>query len=166
MPEHNKAGYWIKKLNLMPHPEGGYFGEVYRSTEILQSDALPDRYPSSRSFSTSIYYLLQKGDISAFHRIQSDEAWYFHDGDPLELFLIDAEGKLQRILLGTVEDAIPQVVIPRRLWFAARTTGNYSLLGCNVAPGFEFEDFEMADRDDLTVCYPHLQEIIKTFTIG
>ena len=164
MSEVSKARYWINRLDLKPHPEGGHFAEVYRSEEKVPQSGLPDRFPASRSLSTSIYFLLQKGEISAFHRILSDELWYFHDGDPLEIFVIDEQGKLSRHLVGLTDEALPQVVIPHECWFASRTLGEYSLLGCNVAPGFDFQDFVMGTGFHLSRDYPHLKEIIMEFT--
>ena len=161
MQGHNKTQYWISKLNLLPHPEGGFYAEVYRSAiHVNVKQGL-------RPASTSIYYLLGAGDRSMFHRLASDETWYFHDGDPLDLFVISKEGVLGHYLLGREgEGVFPQVTIPAGLWFASRSTGEYTLAGCHVAPGFDFADFEMARRNDLTAAFPHLADTITEFTSG
>lgn len=166
MHERNKASWWIEKLNLVPHPEGGYYAEVFRSEELIPVKALPERYPADRPFSTSIYYLLEQGDYSAFHRISSDEMWYFHDGDLLEMLMIDRQGRLHRKLLGNFGEALPQLIIPHGHWFAVHPLGAYSLVGCNVAPGFDFADFSMGSREELSTAYPHLTEVIRQFTRG
>jgi predicted cupin superfamily sugar epimerase len=163
MQERNKANYWIQKLDLKHHPEGGHYREVYRSGETISETGLPARYTSDRSFSTSIYYLLQKGEFSAFHRIKTDEIWYFHDGDPLEIMVIASNDQLTRLQLGITNDASPQIIVKAGDWFAARTLGNYSLAGCNVAPGFDFADFEMATYEGLVALYPSHHEIIRMF---
>lgn len=164
MPRHNKAQYWIERLNLEPHPEGGHFKEIYRSEELIPEAGLPDRFENKRSFSTSIFFLLQKNEFSAFHRLKSGETWYFHDGDPLELFIIDKKGSLQKIVIGIDEKAFPQFTIPHNHWFAAKTKGDFTLLGCNVAPGFDFADFELATFEDLSKAYPQHEKIISDFT--
>jgi uncharacterized protein len=160
MLEPNNQEYWIRRLNLQPHPEGGYYSEVHRSgTNVRTGQGM-------RSASTSIYFLLGVEDRSVFHRLRSDESWYFHDGDPLELLVIKEKGKLQSHLLGIQDekDMAPQFTIPAGLWFAARTTGAYTLVGCHVAPGFDFSDFEMAGRSDLLKAYPQHAAMIRRFT--
>ena len=164
MSEVNNAQYWIDKLKLKAHPEGGHYVEVYRSEELIEGSGLPERFSSARSFSTSIYFLLQKGEFSAFHRIKSDEIWYYHAGDPLEIFDIDEAGKLTRHVVGIGEEASLQIVIPHGNWFAARSLGEFTLVGCNVAPGFDFDDFVLATGFHLSRDYPHLSEIIMEFT--
>ncbi len=157
----------VKKLNLLKHPEGGFYKEVYRSEEKISSDALPDRFGGERNFSTSIYYLLEKGDFSAFHRIKSDETWHFYSGDPLEIFIIDNTGKPDKIILGSPEyEGVFQYTVLAGNWFAARTVkgGSWSLVGCTVAPGFDFNDFELAERRKLIDSYPGLKDIIQEFT--
>lgn len=160
------AKYWTEHLNLLPHPEGGYFKEVYRSNEKIKLNSLPDRFSDDRSISTSIYFLLVVDEFSAFHKIKSDEVWHFYDGDPVSIYVIDNEGKLIEYKLGINPDDgfAPQVIIPANTWFASETTGSYSLVGCTVAPGFDFNDFEMGDRHLLTGQYRKHQEIIHRFT--
>jgi len=121
------AQYWINHLNLLPHLEGGYFNEVYRSGEEITKESLPDRYLGNRPFSTSIYFLLEKSNFSAFHRIKSDETWHFYDGDPVSIYVIDDKGKLVNYKLGLSPDTgiMPQVTIPANNWFASESSGNF-----------------------------------------
>jgi len=150
------SNYWIKNLNLQAHPEGGWFKETYRSKETIGKEALPERFPGSRNFSTAIYYLLEKGDLIAFHRIKSDELWHFYDGDGLEIIEITPSGELKKHILGlnTSPEALPQVTIAAGSWFASRPLGNYTLAGCTVSPGFNFEDFEMGSKKQLSTLFP------------
>jgi uncharacterized protein len=160
------AAYWIEKLNLLPHPEGGYFKETYRSndTSTFQLGGLQ----KTRAHSTSIYFLMEKGNFSAFHRILSDEVWHFYAGESLEVFYIDHNGLLQRIFLGSNPENGEQLqgVVPANCWFASRPflKSHYSLVGCTVAPGFDFEDFEMAKRASLIQEFPEHQKIIEELT--
>lgn len=152
------ARYWIDKLDLSAHPEGGWFKEVYRSKETIQKEALPERFTGNRNISTSIYYLLERGDFSAFHRIKSDELWHFYDGQDLEIIEINTSGELIKHRLGL--ETFPQIMIPAGSWFAARPTGLFALVGCTVSPGFDFEDFEMGNRDWLLKQFPqHIKTI-------
>ena len=162
MPNRD-SNYWVKKLKLEPHPEGGWFKEVYRSKETIDHSALPDKFTGSRNYSTAIYYLLEKGDYSAFHRIKSDELWHFYDGDSLEIIEIALSGELTKHILGLDIDAVtrPQITIPAGSWFAARPLGNYTLAGCTVSPGFDFQDFEMASREALLNEFPQHKNIIE-----
>lgn len=152
----------ITKLNLTPHPEGGFYRETYRC-----SDQLDNKSGKQRNISTSIYYLLENENKSHFHRIQSDELWYFHQGKPIEIVCI-INDRIELILLGNnvTDEEIPQVCIPKNTWFAARVKGQsgFGLVSCSVAPGFDFEDFEMAKRNDLIKMYPNLSETIMEFT--
>ncbi len=152
---------WIERLNLEPHPEGGYYAETYTANIIVKETSLPERYEGDRPTLTSIYYLLEAKDYSAFHRLGSDELWHFYHGDPVTLYLLD-EG-LETITLGVDQF---QAVIPNGTWFAAETASQsdaangYSLVGCDVSPGFAFNDFELA-TDDLTSEYPEHRELIE-----
>jgi predicted cupin superfamily sugar epimerase len=148
--------YWIKKLNLQPHPEGGFFRETYRSEEIIPAEALPKRYTSPHSYSTQIHFMLVKGNHSSFHRLKSDETWHFYDGSPVTIWLVSDEYGLQEVTLGLDGDAQPQFTIPKGYWFAAEVKGDgeFSLVGCSVAPGFDFADFEMAKRESLYEKFP------------
>nr|WP_321356608.1 cupin domain-containing protein [uncultured Draconibacterium sp.] len=144
------AAYWIEKLQLERHPEGGWFKEVYRSSEILEKSALPESFGSERNCSTSIYYLLEKNDFSAFHRIKSDEIWHFYTGTSAVeiLYLIDGHLKTQKVGNNLDNEELFQFTVPKNTWFAAQLTNKtgYALVGCTVSPGFHFEDFELADE--------------------
>ena len=156
----------IKALDLLPHPEGGYYKETYRSEELVSTLELPDRYPGSRCFATAIYFLLVEESFSAFHRIKSDETWHFYEGSPIEIIIINQEGKLIRQILGNdwQSGQVPQYTIPAQQWFASRVLGPYGLAGCTVYPGFEFADFEMASREKLQERFPMHSSIIKELT--
>jgi predicted cupin superfamily sugar epimerase len=136
----NSAQKIIDRLNLQPHPEGGFYSEIYRATAL----------PGDRSTVTSIYYLLAAGQRSAWHRIDATEIWHFHDGAPLRLSLSEAGLQTDHVL-GTDMDAgqQPQVVVPPRVWQSAQTLGDWTLVGCTVAPGFDFAGFELAPGDQL-----------------
>ncbi len=161
------ADYWIDKLNLQPHPEGGYFSETYRSDEKVKVDSLPDRYSSDRNFGTSIYFLLTTESVSNFHRLASYEIWHFHAGGSGLIHMISKDGTLNSKRIGDNMEAGDslQVIIPRGCWFAAEViAGDYILVGCTVSPGFEFEDFELAKRSDLIQKYPDFEKLIQRFT--
>lgn len=163
----NKADIYIKKLRLTPHPEGGFFREIYRSDELIKDD-LPDRYKGNHTFSTSIYFLLKGKQKSLLHKLKSDEIWHFYDGSGVKLFTIDANGKLSNKLLGKNIDAKEsmQLVIKRGYWFCAEVSdeNSFSLFGCTVAPGFDFSDFELGERKELLRLYPQHKELVKKFT--
>ena len=154
---------WIKKLDLQPHPEGGYYKEVYRSDEEIVAELLPGNRSGVRSVSTAIYYLLEGGDFSAFHRIKSDEIWHFYDGATLIIYVIDNGGELKEYPLNKDN---PMQIISKNQWFAAgiKDKNSYALVGCTVAPGFDFEDFEIAERGELITEYPQHSEIIQQLT--
>ncbi len=161
------AAYWIEKLNLQAHPEGGYFSENYRSIESIEAEGLPDRYRSSRQMGTSIYFLLTPESVSNFHRLKSDEIWHYHQGGSAIIHMIDSDGKLvsKRIGCDLDSDDSLQVLIPHGTWFAAEVlTEDFILVGCTVSPGFEFEDFELADQQALSSAYPQHQTLIERFT--
>ena len=139
-----RASQLIEQLGLVPHPEGGYYRQIYRSaTTVHPADGRPAR-PSL----TTIYFLLAAGDVSRWHRVASDEVWHYYEGDPLELFGADADFvEITRHTLGPVDDRLAPVhVIAAGHWQAARSTGAYTLVGCTVGPGFDFADFEMLDQ--------------------
>lgn len=162
------AKYWIGKLKLVPHPEGGYFKETYRSEEILKSHHLPVRFAGDRSVSTSIYYLLENEQCSKLHRIKSDEMWHFYDGTGINIYSIDEKGNFTESKLGLNidEEELPQVLIKAGDWFGAKISkpGSYSLAGCTVSPGFHFDDFELADRKNLLKVFPQHEDIILKLT--
>lgn len=162
------ADYWIQKLHLQPHPEGGYFSETYRSAESINHSHLPDRYKGARSFSTGIYFLVKGGQFSSLHRIQSDEMWHFYTGTTLTVYAIDHSGNLHTIRLGSDPEKgeVFQAVVPAGYWFGSvsENTDGFALVGCTVAPGFDFADFELANRQDLTAIFPQHKSLIEQLT--
>jgi uncharacterized protein len=166
-PINNEAEKLIEKLALLPHPEGGWYRECYRSLEEISEPALPSRFSKAHSISTSIYYLLQNYDFSAFHRIKSDEIWHFYLGSPVKLYVLK-DGILELMLLGDNVDVghVFQAVVPHGCWFAAEVSvpESFALLGCTVSPGFDFSDFEMASLEDLSGEYGRYATLIRRMT--
>jgi len=162
------AAYWIKKLQLDPHPEGGYYRQSYSAKVVLEKKALPPQFSGSRPASTAIYFLLQGKDFSAFHRIASDELWHFYLGGSLAIHVIEPEGNYFRIQLGNNSEAgeVFQAVVKAGCWFASELDdrNSFALVGCTVAPGFDFEDFELAERDQLQKSYPQHSKRIESLT--
>ncbi|WP_259015432.1 cupin domain-containing protein [Emticicia fluvialis] len=162
------AQYWIEKYQMQAHPEGGYFAENYRAAETIRQDALPKRFEGDRNFSTGIYFLLEGHQFSALHRIKSDEIWHFYYGSPLYVFYIDNQGLVQTIKLGNNPEngEVFQAVVPAGVWFGSKPAqaDGFSLVGCTVAPGFDFADFELGAREKLVSEYPEHGEIIKMLT--
>ena len=162
------AQYWIDALKLERHPEGGYFRETYRSSLSIPQSALPDSFAGERSVSTAIYFLLQDEDFSAFHRIASDEMWHFYAGDPLSVHAIDSDGQSIEIKLGPDPERgeVLQAVVPAGCGFGSRLaqSGTFALVGCTVAPGFDFADFEMAERSSFLREFPQHADLIRTLT--
>lgn len=169
----HSADYWIDLLQLTQHPEGGYYCEIYRSDESLDAGALPSRYGSPRTISTAIYFLLKADEPSKFHRLQSDELWHYYAGDPVSIHLIDERGEYERKVLGPdyANGQAFMQIIPQQSWFGATVEipvidkpAGYVLLGCTVAPGFDFADFELAKREDLLAEFPPYAAIIHELT--
>lgn len=155
----------IQQFDLQPHPEGGWYRQTYKSSEQVSASALPERFNGDRSFSTAIYFLLEKGNFSAFHRIKSDECWHFYAGDPLLIYVIQQNGTLDIITLGNdfEKGHAFQYVVPANCWFASQPAqgSEYSFVGCTVSPGFDFEDFELAGVNKLSSLYPMHKELIN-----
>lgn len=162
------ADKWIKKLQLIPHPEGGYFRETYRSGELCSVKNLPPGYSGDRNFSTAIFYLLEGDQVSKFHKLKSDEIFHFYDGTGMIFRIIDITGNLTEKKLGIKfdEGQSPQILMKAGEWFAAGLThsDSFCLAGCTVSPGFHFDDFEMGDRDELIKMFPEHIKIIEQFT--
>ncbi|RPE09685.1 cupin domain-containing protein [Chitinophaga lutea] len=162
------AEYWRQALQLTQHVEGGSFCETYRAPLIIAQDALPDTFAGARPASTAIYFLLEDGDFSAFHRIAADEMWHFYDGQTLHIYEIKPDGSLHVHRLGrdVAQGEQLQVVIPAGSWFASSVeeTGGFALTGCTVAPGFDFADFELAGREELSQQYPQHAGLIALLT--
>lgn len=166
---HPEAKKYIDLLNLEPHPEGGYFKEIYRSGEIILPEGLPERFRKSRAIATSIYFLLEGNQVSNFHKLKSDEIWHYYDGCGAKIFVIDSYGELTEFSLGKniIQRERLQVVIKNNHWFAAELIdkNSFCLIGCTVSPGFDFEDFEMAKKMMLTEAFPEHKELIERFTV-
>lgn len=160
----------IRLLGLRPHPEGGYYRETYRSSLSIPASGLPERYGGPRPASTAIYYLLTSDRASAPHRVASDEIWHFYLGDPLELLTISPEGDLEVARLGAdlLSGEVPQKLVPAGFWQAARVAdgGRWSLVGCTVAPGFTYEDFELGDWEELFGAFPEGRDLLARFRFG
>ena len=162
------AAYWVNRLRLQKHPEGGFFRETYRAEESMPANALPQRFKGARSFATAIYFLLQGREVSRFHRIQSDELWHFYTGSALTVHVLNPAGHYTALRLGAdpVQGHEFQARIRSGCWFGATVNDprSYALVGCTVAPGFDFADFELADRHQLLSQYPQHIELIKRLT--
>ncbi|HET7550481.1 MAG TPA: cupin domain-containing protein [Gemmatimonadaceae bacterium] len=161
---HHRAAELIERLDLQPHPEGGFYREIFRSAgQVTTADGR-----SARAAITTIYFLLPEGSISRWHRVMSDEVWHLYEGAPLDLHeLTDSGEELTHHQLGEIDDSgrVPVRTIPAGHWQAARSSGSYTLVGCTVAPGFDFLDFQMlADDADMSALvrekWPHVAAFI------
>lgn len=159
------AATYIQDLNLQPHPEGGYYKETYRAETVV--DVI--EFDGVRNISTAIYFLLEGNNKSHFHKIKSDELWFYHDGASLEIFVLSkTETKLIRLGKNIANGEVLQAVVPANTWFASKVKNNegFVLVSCTVSPGFSFEDFEMATKDDLKIEFPNAIEIIEEMTLS
>lgn len=155
------AEYWIEQLNLIPHVEGGHYQQMLKSDlEYTTGDQ------TSRALYTSIYFLLTAKNPSHFHRLTADEVWYFHEGASLTIHLISPEGNYDTIKLGRNPEVgeVLQAVVPRGTIFGSTVEEDYALVSCMVAPGFEYNDFELFGREELLSTYPEHQAIIHRLT--
>lgn len=154
---------------MLPHPEGGWYKETYRSATSIPKESL-DGFDGDRSCATGIYFLLTKENFSAFHRIKSDEMWHFYDGDGLHIHEISQDGNYIEHKLGLDLEKYeqPQLVIAANSWFASevKPNGDWCLVGCTVSPGFDFQDFELAQQESLFQEFPLQKELIKRLTRG
>ena len=160
----------ITLLNLQPHPkEGGFFRETYRSSERLDAAHLPSRYGGDRSTSTAIYYLLTPTAISALHRLATDEVFHFYLGSPVRMLQLTPGAGGREIVLGSdlAFGQQLQVVVPRGVWQGSvlEPGGSFALLGCTVAPGFEYGDYEHGGRQELTAEFPGHESMIRRLTL-
>jgi aspartate aminotransferase-like enzyme/predicted cupin superfamily sugar epimerase len=155
-----RLGTLINQLELIAHPEGGWYRETYRA---------PGTQPPRRDASTAIYFLLAQGQVSHFHRIDADELWHYYEGDPVRVHILDESG-YREMLIGplSITDAHPQGVVSAGAWFAAESVGGvaqYSLVGCTVAPAFDFDRFELAERDTLIALFPDHRSLVSRLTV-
>jgi len=152
----------ISRLGLQKHPEGGYYKETYRAEYSIAADI-----GEIRNVCTAIYFLLEENSRTVFHRIKSDELWFFHVGEPVEIFILEQEGA-KKILLGNDlnNGESLQAIIPAGKWFAAKSKTNkgFSLVSCTVSPGFDFSDFEIALRENLIMEFPSHEALVEEFT--
>ncbi len=162
------AEYWIQHLQLMPHTEGGFFRETYRSNIPIPMDKLPRGFSEERKIVTSIYYLLRSEDVSKMHRLKSDEIWYFHCGSTMRIHMIDTEGNKHTFYLGDNYEKAESfsLLIPAGNIFCAEIVKNdsYCLVSCVVAPGFDYKDYEIFEQEDLLQAYPKHTDLITRFT--
>lgn len=160
----NKVDYWVSKLGMKPHPEGGYYKETFQSEEQIGDSELSVNFEGERKLYTSIYFLLTSDDVSHFHRLKSDELWYYHGGSSLSIHVIDESGEYKEIKLGMNLDAgeVPQVLVKKNSIFGSSISemDTCSLVGCMVSPGFEFQDFELFTQEELMRDYPQHKQII------
>lgn len=163
MSPHPRVAELIRDLTLIPHPEGGFYAQVFRSSSKVE----PADGRGTRAGLTTIYFLLPEGAFSRWHRVASDEVWHFYEGAPLELFELSVDlASLTRVTLGPLTGGqAPVHTVPAGDWQAARTTGAYTLVGCTVGPGFDFQDFTMlGDLSDASahvgVAWPEIARLI------
>lgn len=162
----SRAREWIVSLSLCHHPEGGYFAEAYRADKFISQNALPDHL-GARPFITSIYFMLPSGEVSHFHRLKSDEIWYHHVGGSLLIHQIDKQGVYRADKLGQdlADGDSLQIAISAGTWFGANVeSGEEALVGCAVAPGFVFADFELATRQKMLAEFPQHERVISLLT--
>jgi len=165
--DKNRSETLVDSLGLQKHPEGGWYRETYRSAGTVPLHGLPGRFDGERSFCTSIYFLLSGDEFSAFHRIKQDELWHFYDGDGLTVHVIDKAGNCLEKKLGrdSEKGECFQQVVEAGDWFGASVpSGGFALVGCTVAPGFDFADFEMPSRQELLSLYPQHRAVIEKLT--
>jgi predicted cupin superfamily sugar epimerase len=158
----------IRLLDLRPHPvEGGFFRETYRSAGTLPKSVLPD-HGGDRSVSTAIYYLLKPGHVSELHVLPGDEVFHFYLGSPVRMLQLWPDGSGREVILGSnvASGHVPQLVVPGGVWQGTRLLGNdgFALLGCTVAPGFDYADYRGASRAELTARWPSFAEQIAELT--
>lgn len=154
-----EIAYWVEKLDMLPHPEGGFYKETYRSNETIPG--------TNRQLLTGIYFLLTSENISRFHRIKSDEIWFFHAGSPLVVHTLDADGhNQQHVGLDLEAGQQPQLLVSKNTIFGSSVLNenSYSLVSCAVAPGFDFEDFELFTKAELLPLFPEHEAIIERLT--
>jgi predicted cupin superfamily sugar epimerase len=150
----------IESLQLLPHPEGGWYRETYRSEMSFDGDG---PFPNGRNIATAIYFMITADGFSALHRIKSDETWHFYDGDPFEIIEITPGGNLISTCIGK---GLYQYTVPKGNWFGSRVLhgGKWSLVGCTVSPGFDFRDFELASKSGLSSQFPSHSQVINEMT--
>lgn len=164
----HSSDYWKKHFQLIHHVEGGWYSEVYKSALTIAAEQLPSQFTTDRSVCTHIYFLLEQGEFSAFHRIQSDELWHFYSGDPIVIYEIENDGSLIKHSLGNNPEKgqFFFCVVKAGNWFASEVMENssYGLVGCTVSPGFDFSGFELAKKELLAKEFPAHKSLIDRLT--
>ena len=162
------ANYWVKQLNMIAHPEGGYYHVTYNSPYRIDSEMIECEFKGTRALASSIYFLIEEGNVSNFHRLKSDEIWYFHEGEPLTIAMITPDGKYESVQLGLdfEKGERPQIIVPAGTIFGSYPRSGYALVSCMVSYAFEFEDFELFERQTLLEEYPEHTDIITYLTRG
>ena len=164
----NEHLYWVNKLEMLAHPEGGFYKETYRSeNSFIANDNLFKQ--EERVYSTGIYFLLNENNFSAFHKIKSDEMWHYYTGsNSLIVHEIDLKGNYKSTAIGPNIEAgeVFQYVVKAGVWFASdiKKKEGFALVGCTVSPGFDFKDFEMADQSEMILQFPYHKKIIESLT--
>lgn len=162
---YQQPEYWISKLDLTSHPEGGYYKATYQSKEQVTDNELSVQFDGNRLLYSSIYFLLKSNDVSHFHRLKSDELWYFHAGSALTIHVIHENGIYEEVKLGlNLENGeVPQFLVPKNSIFGSSVMeqDTFSLVGCMVSPGFTFEDFELFTQNELLEKYSEHEGIIR-----
>ncbi|GAA4277826.1 cupin domain-containing protein [Aquimarina mytili] len=158
----------VETLGMNPHPEGGFYKETYRSSGVIAKNGLEKSFNGDRNYCTAIYFLLTSDNFSAFHRIKQDEIWHYYKGSSLYVHVIDPNGEYKRHVVGVniEQGESPQLVVPAGCWFASsvKDVDAFSLVGCTVSPGFDFDDFELAKRKSLIEQFPEHENIITQLT--
>lgn len=160
------AQEWADALELLPHPEGGWYRETWRATESIPRDALPDGFGGNRSAGTCIYFLLRGGFPSRLHRIASDEIWHWYQGSPISVHVLGDGESHRELVLGPdiASGQTFQAIVPAGAWFGAMSRGEWSLCGCTVSPGFDFADFQLGTRREMLRRFPEHRELVESLT--
>ncbi|MBN2795699.1 MAG: cupin domain-containing protein [Clostridia bacterium] len=160
--------FWIEKLEMIKHPEGGYYRSFYDCPIKIKAESIGEEFKGERALSSSIYFLIDSEDASNFHRLKADEIWYYHEGAPLTVAVITPEGQLKYHQLGLEfeKGQRPQVLVPAGCIFGSFVEQDYALVSCMVSYGFDYEDFELFERETLLNAYPEHEEIVKKLTRG
>lgn len=162
MEAKDRITFLVEKLQLIPHPEGGFYSETYRSEDRLKTNS------GKRNLSTAIYFLLTSENVSKFHRIKSDELWFFHEGSTLTIHTLSELGHKQFSLGHTSpkDKAYPQQLVSANTIFGSSVdeSESYALVSCVVSPGFDFADFELFEAEDLLPLFPEAEKIITKLT--
>lgn len=161
------AETFIQQLQMQQHPEGGYYSPSYRSETVIHDGEIRSQFNNDRLLWTSIYFLLKEGEKSHFHRLKSDEMWYFHAGSSLTVHMIHPDGSYSEEKLGLdiANGEKPQILVKKETIFgSSMNVSGFSLVGCMVSPGFDFDDFELFDREELLTSYPQHESIIHFLT--